>query len=82
VIVDLRPDSPTFTEWFGIELREGGDPSLFVPAGFAHGFQTLEDASEVSHQMSYHYVPEARAACAGTILRSASSGPSRRPPAA
>jgi dTDP-4-dehydrorhamnose 3,5-epimerase len=59
VIVDLRPGSPTLREWFGVELREGGETSLFVPAGFAHGFQTLADASEVSYQMSYHYVPEA-----------------------
>jgi dTDP-4-dehydrorhamnose 3,5-epimerase len=59
VIVDLRPGSPTLRQWFGIELREGAEQSLFVPAGFAHGFQTLEDASEVSYQMSYPYVPEA-----------------------
>jgi dTDP-4-dehydrorhamnose 3,5-epimerase len=59
VIVDLRPDSPAFRRWFGVELRAGGTASLFVPAGLAHGFQTLEDASEVHYQMSYHYVPEA-----------------------
>jgi dTDP-4-dehydrorhamnose 3,5-epimerase len=59
VIVDLRRDSPAFCRWFGIELRAGGTSSLFVPAGFAHGFQTLEDASEVHYQMSHHYVPEA-----------------------
>jgi dTDP-4-dehydrorhamnose 3,5-epimerase len=59
VIVDLRPDSPTFRRWFGIELRAGGTASLFAPAGTAHGFQTLEDASEVHYQMSHHYVPEA-----------------------
>jgi dTDP-4-dehydrorhamnose 3,5-epimerase len=58
-IVDLRPDSPAYRQWFGIELRAGGEASLFVPAGMAHGFQTLEDASEVHYQMSYHYVPEA-----------------------
>jgi dTDP-4-dehydrorhamnose 3,5-epimerase len=59
VIVDLRPDSPAFCRWFGIELRAGATSSLFVPDGMAHGFQTLEDASEVHYQMSYHYVPEA-----------------------
>jgi dTDP-4-dehydrorhamnose 3,5-epimerase len=59
VIVDLRPDSPAFCRWFGIELRAGAAASLFVPARVAHGFQTLEDASEVHYQMSHHYVPEA-----------------------
>ena len=59
VIVDLRPESATFTRWFGVELRVGGAASLFVPAGFAHGFQTLADDTEVHYQMSYHYGPEA-----------------------
>jgi dTDP-4-dehydrorhamnose 3,5-epimerase len=59
VIVDLRPGSEAYCRWFGIELREGGNASLFVPAGFAHGFQTLTDDAEVHYQMSYHYVPEA-----------------------
>jgi dTDP-4-dehydrorhamnose 3,5-epimerase len=58
-IVDLRRDSPTFLRWFGIELRGDGLTSLFVPAGLAHGFQTLQDASEVHYQMSYRYVPDA-----------------------
>jgi dTDP-4-dehydrorhamnose 3,5-epimerase len=59
VLVDLRPESATFCRWQGFELRADGVVSLFVPAGFAHGFQTLEDASEVHYQMTYHYVPEA-----------------------
>jgi dTDP-4-dehydrorhamnose 3,5-epimerase len=59
VIVDLRAGSDTFRRWFGIQLRAGGTASLFVPAGFAHGFQTLEDATEVHYQMSYHYVSDA-----------------------
>ena len=59
VLVDLRPDSATFCRWQGFELRADGVVSLFIPAGFAHGFQTLEDASEVHYQMTYHYVPEA-----------------------
>jgi dTDP-4-dehydrorhamnose 3,5-epimerase len=59
VIVDLRPGSPAFRRWFGIELREGGTSSLFAPAGLAHGFQTLEDASELHYQMGYHYVGDA-----------------------
>jgi dTDP-4-dehydrorhamnose 3,5-epimerase len=56
VVVDLREGSPARGSWFGIELRAGGTRSLFAPAGLAHGFQTLEDASEVHYQMSYPYV--------------------------
>jgi len=59
VIVDLRPDSEAYCRWFGIELRAGATASLFVPAGFAHGFQTLADDAEVAYQMSYPHVPEA-----------------------
>jgi dTDP-4-dehydrorhamnose 3,5-epimerase len=59
VIVDLRPWSATTCRWFGIELRAGDAASLFVPAGFAHGFQTLGDDTEVHYQMSHRYVPEA-----------------------
>jgi dTDP-4-dehydrorhamnose 3,5-epimerase len=59
VLVDLRPDSPAFRRWFGIELRAGGPATLFAPAGLAHGFQTLEDASEVHYQMGAPYVPGA-----------------------
>ncbi len=59
VIIDLRATSPTFRRWFGVQLDADGEASLFVPAGFAHGFQTLLDASEVHYQMSQPYLPEA-----------------------
>jgi len=62
VIVDLRPESPTFREWVAVELRAGpGSPShmVYVPEGFAHGFQTLEDDTEVFYQMSEFYAPHA-----------------------
>ncbi len=59
VIIDLRPDSATFRRWFGIELDAASGRSLYVPVGFAHGFQTLADESEVLYQMSHHYVPGA-----------------------
>ena len=59
VVVDLRPDSETYCRWFGVELRAGRRASLFIPAGLAHGFQTLEDETEVHYQMTDHYVPEA-----------------------
>ena len=59
VIVDLRNDSAAYCRWFGVELTPDNGRGLYIPVDVAHGFQTLEDASEVSYQMSYHYVPEA-----------------------
>jgi dTDP-4-dehydrorhamnose 3,5-epimerase len=58
VIVDLRPGSGTHCRWFGTELTADNGRMLYVPVGFAHGFQTLADESEVSYQMSHHYVAE------------------------
>jgi len=58
VIVDLRPGSPTYCHWHGAELTEVNGHSLFVPEGFAHGFQTLADGSEVFYQMFAWYSPE------------------------
>lgn len=58
VVVDLRPCSPTFRQWEGIELTSDNRRALFIPKGFAHGFQTLQDESEVFYQMSEIYVPE------------------------
>ena len=52
VILDLRPGSPTFARWFGVELTAENDRLLFIPEGLAHGFQTLADATEVSYQIS------------------------------
>jgi dTDP-4-dehydrorhamnose 3,5-epimerase len=57
VIVDLRVDSPTFRQWLAFELTARNRLMLFVPAGFAHGFQTLTDDSEVFYQMSAFYAP-------------------------
>ena len=59
VIVDLRPDSPTFRRWFGAELSAANRRMLYVPEGFAHGFQTLEDESDVYYQISAGYAPDA-----------------------
>jgi dTDP-4-dehydrorhamnose 3,5-epimerase len=59
VIVDLRRDSPTHLRHLGIELRAETGRALYVPRGCAHGFQTLEDATEVLYQMSEFYEPEA-----------------------
>jgi dTDP-4-dehydrorhamnose 3,5-epimerase len=59
VLVDLRPDSPAYCEWFGLELTPENGRMLYVPVDVAHGFQTLADASEVHYQMSHEYVPDA-----------------------
>jgi dTDP-4-dehydrorhamnose 3,5-epimerase len=56
VIVDLRPNSPTFRKWEAFELTDGNGLAIYVPAGFAHGFQTLVDDTEVFYQMSEFYV--------------------------
>ena len=58
VIVDLRPDSSTFKQWIGVELSRDNRTMLYVPEGFAHGFQTLEDDTEVCYQMSVPYHAE------------------------
>lgn len=58
VIIDLRPDSPTYREWFGIELTESNCKMLYVPEDFAHGYQTLEQNTEVFYQVSQCYFPE------------------------
>ncbi|MGZ4336031.1 MAG: dTDP-4-dehydrorhamnose 3,5-epimerase [Gaiellaceae bacterium] len=57
VIVDLRPESATYRHWFGTELTPVNGRMLYIPSGLAHGFQTLEDATEVAYQISQVYVP-------------------------
>lgn len=59
VIIDLRPDSPTYKRWIGVELSADNRRALFVPEGFAHGFQTLEDNTDVMYQVSQFYTPGA-----------------------
>ncbi|MFQ5588133.1 MAG: dTDP-4-dehydrorhamnose 3,5-epimerase, partial [Nitrospiria bacterium] len=58
VIVDLRPESPTFKTWEAVELNQTNRRMLFIPEGFAHGFQTLEDETEVFYLMSRPYAPK------------------------
>jgi dTDP-4-dehydrorhamnose 3,5-epimerase len=58
VVLDLRQGSPTFKRWFAAELTADNRKALYVPAGFAHGFQTLADDSEVLYQMSEFHSPE------------------------
>jgi dTDP-4-dehydrorhamnose 3,5-epimerase len=58
VILDLRPDSPTFKQWLAVELTAHNRRMLYIPEGFAHGFQSLEDNAETFYQMSEFYDPE------------------------
>lgn len=58
VIIDLRPDSPTFKKWQGFELSEENGLMYYIPEGFAHGFQTLTDNAEVSYALSQIYSPQ------------------------
>ncbi len=59
VIVDLRPESPTYKRWIGVELTENNYRMLYVPANFAHGFITLEDNTEAIYFVSQAYTPGA-----------------------
>ena len=59
VAVDLRPGSPTLHRWHGIELSADNGVALWIPRGFAHGFQTLAEDTEVHYQISTPYVPDA-----------------------
>lgn len=57
VIIDLRKDSPTYKEWIGVELTEKNSRALFIPKGFAHGYLTLEDNSEINYLVTQFYTP-------------------------
>jgi dTDP-4-dehydrorhamnose 3,5-epimerase len=59
VIVDLRSGSPTRGQWYGVELSAANGRAIFVPVGFAHGFQTLCDGTDLLYLMGSAYVPDA-----------------------
>ena len=59
VIVDLRPESPTYLRWQAFSLAAGDPRLLFIPPGFAHGFQTLEDLSDVTYVIWGRHEPAA-----------------------
>jgi dTDP-4-dehydrorhamnose 3,5-epimerase len=61
VVVDLRPESPTFKKHLTVELTAENRVSLYIPRGLAHGYQTLVDGVEVLYQMSEFYIPESAA---------------------
>jgi dTDP-4-dehydrorhamnose 3,5-epimerase len=59
VIIDVRPTSSTFRQWRGFELSAENQHELYIPKGFAHGFQTLSDNTQVNYLISEFYSPEA-----------------------
>jgi len=59
VIIDMRPDSATYKQWIGVELTADNYRMLFVPEGFAHGFITLADNTDVTYQVTAFYTPGA-----------------------
>lgn len=59
VIIDLRPDSETYKQWIAVELTDSNNRMLYVPKGCAHGYQTIDDNTEVFYQVSEFYSPEA-----------------------
>ncbi len=59
VAVDLRSDSSTFLQWVGVQLTPENHRMLYIPKGFAHGFQTFDDNTEVTYLVSDFYAPEA-----------------------
>ena len=61
VIIDLRRESRTYCQWVAVDLKASASTMLYVPKGFAHGFQTIEDDTEVTYQMSDYYRPDAEA---------------------
>ncbi len=61
VIIDIRKDSATFLQWFGVELSAQNKMMLYIPEGFAHGFQCLSDNCELLYHHSEFYQPEAEA---------------------
>lgn len=62
VAVDVRPDSPTFGRWEGVELSAQNQKQLWLPPGFAHGFLVLSDSAEVLYMTTSAYAPQAEAA--------------------
>jgi dTDP-4-dehydrorhamnose 3,5-epimerase len=57
VIIDMREDSDTYKQWIGVELTADSYRMLFVPEGFAHGFITLEDNTDVTYNVTQYYTP-------------------------
>ncbi len=80
VAVDLRVNSPTFGQWFGIELTAENKTQLLVPIGFAHGFLSLSDVCEIQYKQTEYYRPEAEGGVAWNDKDIAIDWPLRDPP--
>ena len=59
VVVDLRPQSPSYRKWYGVELRAENYQMLYLPEGCAHGYQTLEDHTDLYYLTSQYFTPSA-----------------------
>lgn len=59
VVADVRPSSPTYGRWVSVEISAENGRMVFIPEGYAHGFQTLEDDTEIFYQITQSFVPEA-----------------------
>ena len=59
IIIDLRPNSPTYMKWRGFDLTQENRRMLYIPKGFAHGYQTLDNETEIFYQVSEFYSPKA-----------------------
>lgn len=64
VAVDIRADSPTFGQWFGLELSEENRHQIWIPPGLAHGFLVLSDVAEVLYKTTDYYAPQFQASLA------------------
>ncbi len=58
IIIDVRPESKTYLKWYGVELTAENRTLLYVPEGFAHGYQSLGDNTEVFYMVTQYYAPE------------------------
>ena len=75
IIVDLRPESPTFLEHIAVELTADNHRALYVPERFAHGYQVLEDGTETSYQVGEFYTPNTEGGLSPTDPRLALTWP-------
>ena len=80
VAVDIRPASPTFGKWFGIELSEHDNRQLWVPPGLAHGFLVLSESADFLYKTTDYYAPELERCIAWNDPELAIEWPLERPP--
>jgi len=67
-IIDMRPNSITYQQWFGAELNDSNQKMMYVPTGFAHGYQVLQDNTELHYMVSALYAPESEGDKAWSLL--------------